>query len=61
LVDCLWSVLILAHRYEIDLQAAFDRTMDELDRAITRRLAAKTGGTDDDESSNAVIDRGHVD
>lgn len=26
LADCLWSVLILAHRYDIDLEAAFRRT-----------------------------------
>ncbi|MGW1657646.1 hypothetical protein [Streptomyces atratus] len=31
--DCLWSVLILAHRYDVDLKAAFLRTMDELDRS----------------------------
>ncbi|MFC9619442.1 MazG nucleotide pyrophosphohydrolase domain-containing protein [Streptomyces sp. NPDC056930] len=33
LADCLWSVLVLAHRYNVDLNAAFLRTMDELDRA----------------------------
>ncbi|MET7354156.1 nucleotide pyrophosphohydrolase [Streptomyces mirabilis] len=26
LADCLWSVLILAHRYDIDLEAEFRRT-----------------------------------
>jgi NTP pyrophosphatase (non-canonical NTP hydrolase) len=46
LADCLWAVLILAYRYEIDLEAVFDRTMDELDRAITRRLASVTAGED---------------
>ncbi|MFJ9207748.1 hypothetical protein [Streptomyces sp. NPDC102264] len=34
LADCLRSVLILAHRYDVDLDAAFLRTMDELDRSI---------------------------
>lgn len=43
LADCLWSVLILAHKYDIDLRAAFDRTMDELEDWITARLAERTG------------------
>jgi NTP pyrophosphatase (non-canonical NTP hydrolase) len=38
LADCLWSVLILAHKYDIDLPAEFSRTMAELEQAITRRL-----------------------
>ncbi len=42
LADCLWSVLILAHKYDIDLGAAFDRTMDELEDWITARLAERT-------------------
>ncbi|MFH8476417.1 hypothetical protein [Streptomyces sp. NPDC018000] len=37
LADCLWSVLILAHRYDIDLNAAFLRTMDGLAQSITAR------------------------
>ncbi|MFI9392682.1 MazG nucleotide pyrophosphohydrolase domain-containing protein [Streptomyces bauhiniae] len=40
LADCLWSVLILADRYDIDLHRAFHRTMTELETAITTRLAA---------------------
>ncbi|MFD8964354.1 MazG nucleotide pyrophosphohydrolase domain-containing protein [Streptomyces sp. NPDC059568] len=40
LADCLWSVLILAHRYGIDLEAAFVRTMDGLDQAISAKLPA---------------------
>jgi NTP pyrophosphatase (non-canonical NTP hydrolase) len=31
LADCLWSVLSLADAYGVDLEAAFDRTMTELD------------------------------
>ena len=31
LSDCLWSVLVLADHYDIDLAAAYARTMDELD------------------------------
>ena len=30
LADCLWSVLVLADRLDVDLAAAFDRTMDDL-------------------------------
>lgn len=30
LADCLWSVLILAKRLDVDLADAFDRTMTEL-------------------------------
>src|ERR1022692_1449639 len=39
LADCLWSVLILAHHYDVDLGAAFGRTMDELDTAISAKLS----------------------
>lgn len=38
LADCLWSVLILAHHYDIDLETAFSRTMTDLDTAISARL-----------------------
>ncbi|MBD0420241.1 hypothetical protein H0H10_13905 [Streptomyces sp. TRM S81-3] len=38
LADCLWSVLILAHRYGIDLESAFVRTMGELEKTISARL-----------------------
>jgi NTP pyrophosphatase (non-canonical NTP hydrolase) len=31
LADCLWSVLVLADRYGVDLERAFGRTMDELE------------------------------
>ena len=31
LADCLWAVLVLAHRYDVDLAAAYGRTMDELE------------------------------
>lgn len=41
LADCLWSVLILAHRYEVDLPAAFTRTMRELTASITAQLAER--------------------
>ncbi|WP_314174678.1 nucleoside triphosphate pyrophosphohydrolase family protein [Streptomyces winkii] len=40
LADCLWSVLILAHRYGVPLAEAYHRTMDELDSDIGARIAA---------------------
>ncbi len=39
LADCLWSVLVLARAYDVDLERAFLRTMDELDT----QLAARAG------------------
>ncbi|MFF2392159.1 MazG nucleotide pyrophosphohydrolase domain-containing protein [Nocardia sp. NPDC058114] len=39
LADCLWSVLILAHRYEVDVETAFSKTMSELKETISARLA----------------------
>lgn len=38
LADCLWSVLVLAHHYDVDLVAAFRQTMDELDTGISAKL-----------------------
>lgn len=38
LADCLWSVLVLAEKYEIDLEASFLKTMDELDARIQKEL-----------------------
>jgi NTP pyrophosphatase (non-canonical NTP hydrolase) len=40
LSDCLWSVLVLARLYDVDLETEFLRTMDE----IERKLAAKAAG-----------------
>lgn len=34
LSDCLWSVLVLAKQYDIDLEKAFLKTMDELKARI---------------------------
>lgn len=38
LSDCLWSVLVLASKYRIDLAAEFMKTMDELDVRIDAEL-----------------------
>lgn len=35
LSDCLWSVLVLADAYGIDLAKAFSHTMDELEQRLT--------------------------
>jgi NTP pyrophosphatase (non-canonical NTP hydrolase) len=34
LSDCLWSILVLAAKYKIDLATEFMKTMDELDERI---------------------------
>lgn len=34
LADCLWSVLVLSERLDVDLAAAFDRTMRELTEVL---------------------------
>lgn len=34
LADCLWSVLVLADRYKIDLASEFMKTMDGLEKHI---------------------------
>ncbi|MET9022220.1 MazG nucleotide pyrophosphohydrolase domain-containing protein [Actinopolymorpha sp. NPDC004070] len=39
LADCLWSVLVLAKLYDVDLDAEFRRTVDELEKKISARLS----------------------
>ncbi len=41
LSDCLWSVLVLANKYNIDLEASFMNTMNELDERIKQKLNEK--------------------
>ena len=38
LADCLWSVLVLSELYEVDLEEAFLRTMEELERHIAAQI-----------------------
>ena len=38
LADCLWSVMTLARLHEVDLEASFLATMDELEAGIAQRL-----------------------
>lgn len=40
LSDCLWSVLVLASKYGIDLSKEFMKTMDELDKRIDTEMVA---------------------
>lgn len=37
LSDCLWSVLVLARLYDLDLEKEFLRTMDELERGTNAK------------------------
>lgn len=39
LSDCLWSVLVLASKYDIDLASEFMKTMNSLDKRIEIELA----------------------
>ena len=32
LADCLWSILVLADKYDIDLEKSFFKTMDEIEK-----------------------------
>ena len=34
LSDCLWSVIVLADKYGVDLEKSFNTTMDELDNRL---------------------------
>lgn len=35
--DCLWSVIVIADELEIDLEAEFNKTMDDLHKRIERQ------------------------
>ena len=37
--DCLWSLFVLAAHYDIDAQAAFEHTMDELDTRLDNAMS----------------------
>lgn len=38
LADCLWSVLVLARAYQVDLEGVFVATMDELEQRVAAQL-----------------------
>ncbi|WP_020577170.1 hypothetical protein [Actinopolymorpha alba] len=46
LADCLWSVLVLAKLYDVDLSVEYPRTLDELEAAITRQLRPSGEGAE---------------
>ena len=43
LSDCLWSIIVLAHKCGIDLQAEFVRNTTELTEHVSRELGADAG------------------
>ena len=45
LADCLWSVLVLADAYDVDLETAFQETMAGLERKLTARRRTRTART----------------
>lgn len=38
LSDCLWSILVIANKYDIDLSSEFLKTMKQLDKRIDKEL-----------------------
>ncbi len=38
LSDCLWSIIVLAHNYDLDLEASFLETMNSLEQQIKAEL-----------------------
>jgi NTP pyrophosphatase (non-canonical NTP hydrolase) len=38
LADCLWSILVLAKLYDVDIEAAFVKTMAEIEETLRARL-----------------------
>lgn len=39
--DCLWALLVLAERFDIDLDAAFDSTMVSIDSWLNRAVGSE--------------------
>lgn len=39
LSDCLWSILVIADYYDIDLENQFSKSMDELETRVDAQLA----------------------
>lgn len=42
LSDCLWSILVIASKYDIDLASEFMKTMDELEKRVDTELEKTT-------------------
>ena len=47
LSDCLWSVIVLAHIHEVDLESSFMNTMDELQRYLLAEKNSALHSTQD--------------
>lgn len=45
LADCLWSILVLADAYEVDLESAFSEAMTGLQKRLKPRRRTKTAQT----------------
>jgi NTP pyrophosphatase (non-canonical NTP hydrolase) len=43
LADCLWSILVLAHLHNVDLEHEFLQTMDKLEKHITSQSKLLSG------------------
>jgi NTP pyrophosphatase (non-canonical NTP hydrolase) len=43
LADCLWSILVLAHLYNVDLEREFLQTMEKLEKHITSQSNLLSG------------------
>lgn len=41
LSDCLWSIIVLAELYDVDLEQSFIKTMDELEADVESKLSQK--------------------
>lgn len=39
LADCLWSLLVLAEEFEVDLGSAFTRLMDQLEHSVPAKVS----------------------
>jgi NTP pyrophosphatase (non-canonical NTP hydrolase) len=42
LSDCLWSLLVLANKYDINMEEAFTKSMDALELRVNKALASET-------------------
>lgn len=41
LSDCLWSIIVLAELYDVELESSFMKTMDELETYVESKLSQK--------------------
>jgi NTP pyrophosphatase (non-canonical NTP hydrolase) len=41
IADCIWALLVIANRFDVDPVAAFSETMDELDKWLDRQTPSE--------------------